>query len=67
MCALVANGLGGGSLINAGVMEKPLDSVFAQWPTGFGDDPDRDNFFERAKEMLGATIQSDKGLPLFFF
>lgn len=32
--AVVASGLGGGSLINAGVMALPLDSVFAEpaWP-----------------------------------
>ena len=32
--ALIANGLGGGSLINAGVMAMPHDSVFgeARWP-----------------------------------
>ncbi len=33
--ALVGNGLGGGSLINAGVMEEPLDTVFVPekgWP-----------------------------------
>ncbi|MDQ6639629.1 MAG: hypothetical protein M3Z15_08195, partial [Pseudomonadota bacterium] len=32
--ALVANGLGGGSLINAGIMEEPLESVFRapEWP-----------------------------------
>ena len=32
---LLANGLGGGSLINAGVMAQPDDAVFAQgWPHG---------------------------------
>ena len=32
---LLANGLGGGSLINAGVMAQPDDAVFAQgWPSG---------------------------------
>ncbi len=31
---VVANGVGGGSLINAGVMEVPLPSVFqAGWPS----------------------------------
>lgn len=35
LCALVGNGLGGGSLINAGVMDWPDAAVFAQahWPT----------------------------------
>lgn len=34
LCALVGNGLGGGSLINAGVMDWPDDAVFSQahWP-----------------------------------
>src|SRR6185436_8977330 len=34
VCALVANGLGGGSLINAGVMAEPSDGVFDddRWP-----------------------------------
>lgn len=34
VCALVGNGLGGGSLINAGVMDWPDAAVFAQahWP-----------------------------------
>lgn len=32
---LLGNGLGGGSLINAGVMEQPRDEVFESgWPTG---------------------------------
>jgi len=38
--ALVASGLGGGSLINAGVMEMPIPAVFAEagWPKGIRDD-----------------------------
>jgi choline dehydrogenase-like flavoprotein/pimeloyl-ACP methyl ester carboxylesterase len=62
VCALLANGVGGGSLINAGVMEKPVDSIFSRWPHGFGQDPNRDNYYERARAMLGATVQSDQGL-----
>ncbi|MGH6646714.1 MAG: alpha/beta fold hydrolase [Aquabacterium sp.] len=40
VCTVVANGLGGGSLINAGVMEMPTPSVFAQaaWPTALRQD-----------------------------
>ena len=36
MCALVGNGLGGGSLINAAVMERPGEDAFADehWPAG---------------------------------
>lgn len=38
--ALLGNGLGGGSLINAGVLARPLGSVFRQrpWPWQFADD-----------------------------
>jgi choline dehydrogenase-like flavoprotein len=33
VCVLLGNGLGGGSLINAGVMERPAAEVFARgWP-----------------------------------
>jgi choline dehydrogenase-like flavoprotein len=37
LCALVGNGLGGGSLINAGVMAMPDKAVFAstRWPAAF--------------------------------
>jgi len=38
---VLANGLGGGSLINAGVMAAPLPEVFAdrRWPAGIRNDP----------------------------
>jgi len=42
VCALVANGLGGGSLINAGVMAQPPDGVFtSRWPQAFRDERQR--------------------------
>jgi cholesterol oxidase len=54
VCTLTGNGLGGGSLINAGVMEKPrladvkrLPQVLRQALT--------DDFFEEVKTQLGAT------------
>lgn len=55
---LVASGVGGGSLINAGVCERAEDAVFhnAAWP-----DPWRSNtarwqrLYERAEMRLGAT------------
>lgn len=52
--ALVGNGLGGGSLINAAVMERPTADAFdrSRWPDGI----DRDSLdchYARAEAMLG--------------
>ncbi|MFM1991961.1 MAG: hypothetical protein RJA99_4918 [Pseudomonadota bacterium] len=63
---LVANGLGGGSLINAGVMEPPSDAVFerAEWPDalrGAANAATRREAFRRAREALG--LRGDGGLP----
>ncbi len=57
ICALVGNGLGGGSLINAGVMDWPDDAVFAQahWPAAIRDE--RAQLAQRAHQLarvLGA-------------
>jgi len=60
--AVVGNGLGGGSLINAGVVERPLPDVFADdvWPqplrhpAGPGRQTGLDPFFSRVETMLGA-------------
>jgi len=53
---LVANGVGGGSLINAGVMEEPLPSVFQNgWPTELQDASTWSVYYQRARELLGAT------------
>jgi cholesterol oxidase len=53
--ALVANGLGGGSLINAGVMEKPTPEVFDQrWPTQLRGGTKLDTLYDSVKERLGA-------------
>jgi cholesterol oxidase len=55
--ALVGNGLGGGSLINAGVVEEPERDVFfdKQWPAALRRDiPGLAGMFERARAMLGA-------------
>jgi choline dehydrogenase-like flavoprotein/pimeloyl-ACP methyl ester carboxylesterase len=52
--AIVGNGLGGGSLINAGVMETPHDDVFKDWPGTVRQDL-KDHFFSDAKTLLGAT------------
>lgn len=55
--ALVGNGLGGGSLINAGVVEAPEPDVFddEQWPPALRRDTAQlDEMFDTARTMLGA-------------
>ena len=57
LCALVGNGLGGGSLINAGVMDWPDAAVFEQdhWPRAIRDE--RDGLARQAQalaQVLGA-------------
>lgn len=72
--ALVASGLGGGSLINAGVMMRPDPDVLGQpeWPAEIrhaldGRQPDGVSLeagFERAGQMLGThSAESLAGLP----
>lgn len=53
--ALVGNGLGGGSLINAGVALRPDDRVFDQpeWPAALRDVRQWASCFERAEAGLG--------------
>src|SRR5690606_11922349 len=54
---VVANGLGGGSLINAGVMATPAPGVFATgWPDALSSLPAWQTYFTRARELLGATF-----------
>ena len=54
---VVANGVGGGSLINAGVMEVPLPSVFQTgWPSALEDLSSWQSHFDRARDLLGASI-----------
>ncbi|ANN58232.1 hypothetical protein A9174_16750 [Mesorhizobium loti NZP2037] len=54
---VVASGIGGGSLINAGVMEIPLQKVFQTgWPSQLASLPDWKSFFKRAADMLGGSI-----------
>ena len=53
--ALVANGLGGGSLINAGVMEQPTREVFdKRWPTVLRGGSALDQYYSSVREELGA-------------
>lgn len=64
---VLANGLGGGSLINAGVMEIPRDEVFTQlrgsaegadapvWPAFWREREQRLALYADAKRLLGAA------------
>ena len=55
VCALVANGLGGGSLINAAVMLAPDFRTFAsRMPADVEADLEA-TYFSKAKDLLGAT------------
>lgn len=59
MNTLLANGLGGGSLINAAVMEIPPDDVFdSNWPKQLQDFNELRPFYHEAKHLLGGA---DKG------
>ncbi len=57
MHVLSACGLGGGSLINAGLAFRPEPWVFEQlsWPTKIAGDKNLSNGFKRAEEMLGVA------------
>ncbi len=54
VCVALANGLGGGSLINAGVMERPAPERFREpgWPRAFLQE-DLSPWFDRAEHLLG--------------
>jgi cholesterol oxidase len=55
--AVVASGLGGGSLINAGVMEMPHPTVFqeARWPKTIREADDLEGLAARLLPLLGAN------------
>lgn len=54
--ALVGNGLGGGSLINAGVMEIPIEERFNQsWPSVLQNRSALWPYYQEAKILLGAA------------
>ncbi|MET0311484.1 MAG: GMC oxidoreductase, partial [Burkholderiaceae bacterium] len=59
--ALVGSGLGGGSLINAGVALAPDPAVFRRphWPKAFADE-DLASWFEKARLELGITLPGGK-------
>ena len=63
--ALVGNGLGGGSLINAGVMAEPAPEVFqnGHWPRAF-DAAAVAKRFNAIKDALGAEPMPSASLPL---
>ncbi|HRO57858.1 MAG TPA: GMC oxidoreductase, partial [Burkholderiaceae bacterium] len=60
VCTLVANGLGGGSLINAGVMLAPADEVLASkdWPDAIRDGASLRHFLEKAHVLLDGVSGS---------
>jgi cholesterol oxidase len=57
VCALVANGLGGGSLINAGVMEPAGEDAWkaGHWPKALGNRGELDRHYDLARQLLGAA------------
>ena len=56
-----ANGLGGGSLINAGVLERPDDSVFKRnWPQEISSISKLEKYYEVAEKKLGVLNDNGK-------
>ena len=57
--ALIANGLGGGSLINAGVMLQPAEQMLADsvWPQAIRDDDTLSATYAEALQRVGATVE----------
>jgi cholesterol oxidase len=54
---VLANGLGGGSLINAGVMVQPPCAVFdARWPAALHNGRDLAEAYREARVLLGARV-----------
>ena len=55
---VVANGVGGGSLINAGVMEVPMPSVFQTgWPSSLKNLSTWNSYFDRARDLARGKHQ----------
>lgn len=63
--AVLANGLGGGSLINAGVMLQPDDFVFRSWPGELKRPETLAPHFTAVKRKLGSLVAGpvDTDLP----
>lgn len=63
--ALVASGLGGGSLINAGVMEMPHPQIFqeARWPAEIRNETKLAEMAERLRAWLGAKAMDAADAP----
>lgn len=56
LAVVVANGLGGGSLINAGVMEVPKPEIFdRRWPPALHRGRELGPYYTEAKQLLGAA------------
>ncbi|MGD8265758.1 MAG: GMC family oxidoreductase N-terminal domain-containing protein, partial [Chromatiales bacterium] len=52
---VLGNGLGGGSLINAGVMQRPREDVFdSNWPSALRGGAALERHYLEAEELLGA-------------
>ncbi|MEJ2602228.1 MAG: alpha/beta fold hydrolase [Gammaproteobacteria bacterium] len=59
---LVANGLGGGSLINAGVMVRPHPDTFSgRWPAALNDIAELEPYYARAEMLVGAVHEEGGG------
>lgn len=52
---VLANGVGGGSLINAGVMMRAKDQVFESWPKKFNKDGKLNDYYDIVTKKLVAT------------
>ncbi|MBB2487087.1 alpha/beta fold hydrolase [Mitsuaria sp. WAJ17] len=64
LAVVLANGLGGGSLINAGVMLEAEESVFRgpRWPARLRSDPASMNpWYAKAAQLLGAEAAAPQG------
>ena len=66
--AVIANGLGGGSLINAGVMATPSDDVFQrrEWPALIRNESteEREQRINKVRVLLGAALPRDGSDPV---
>lgn len=57
---ILGNGLGGGSLINAGVMDQPLKHVFHKgWPRAFAESAKMDAYYDEASALVGASVDAE--------